>query len=110
HAYHGEGEWDAGEMFSDLNTMAACLAQIGAIVLESGREYLEEDCSIRPKYREMASSCVQDLLGSKSKARPYLGCWVGAERGVSDLGRAGTVFYSKGFYPARSRDRPVLVM
>ena len=23
HAYHGEGEWDAGEMFPDLNTMAA---------------------------------------------------------------------------------------
>src|SRR5262249_8604251 len=51
HAYHGEGEWDADEMFPDLNTMAACLAQIGTIVLEAGHDFMEEDCSIRPKYR-----------------------------------------------------------
>ena len=68
HAYHGEGEWDAGEMFPDLNTMAACLAQIGAIVLESGRKYMEEDCSIRPRYRALASARLQELLGSRSEA------------------------------------------
>ena len=73
HAYHGEGEWDAGEMFPDLNTMAACLAQIGAIVLESGRDYMEEDCSIRPKYRALASARLHDLLGSKSEAEAVLG-------------------------------------
>ena len=29
HAYHGEGDWDAGEMFPNLNSMAACLAHRG---------------------------------------------------------------------------------
>jgi hypothetical protein len=72
HAYHGEGEWDAGEMFPDLNTMAACLAQIGAIVLESGRDYMEEACSIRPKYRTLASARLEELLGSKSEAEAVL--------------------------------------
>jgi hypothetical protein len=62
--YHGEGEWDAGKMFPDLNTMAACLAQIGRIVLEAGSEYMAEDCSIRPMYRALASARLQELLGS----------------------------------------------
>jgi hypothetical protein len=72
HAYHGEGEWDAGEMFPDLNTMVACLAQIGAIVLDAGDDYTEEDCSVRPKYRALASGRLQELLGSKSEAEAVL--------------------------------------
>jgi hypothetical protein len=73
HAYHGEGEWDAGEMFSDLNTMAACLAQIGGVELEAGSDFVEEDCSIRPKYRALASDRLQELLGSKRDAEEVLG-------------------------------------
>ncbi len=72
HAYHGAGQWDAVEMFPDLNTMAACLAQIGAIVLESGRDYSDADCSIRPEYRDIASARFQELLGSKSEAEAVL--------------------------------------
>lgn len=68
HACHGEGEWDARELFPDLTTMAACLALIGGIVLEAGKEYMEEDCSICPKYRELASARMQLLLGSKHDA------------------------------------------
>ena len=55
-------------MFPDLNTMAACLAQIGGIVLEAGSEYMEEDCSIRSKYRALASARLTELLGSKAEA------------------------------------------
>jgi hypothetical protein len=73
HAYHGEGKWDVGEIFPDLNTMAACLAQIGAIVLEGGNAYMEEDCSIRPKFRALACARLQELLGSKSQAEAVLG-------------------------------------
>lgn len=72
HACHGEGEWYAGEMFPDLNTMAACLALIGAVVLEAGDEFTEEDCSIRDKYRALASARLQELLGSKSEAEAVL--------------------------------------
>jgi|688.fasta_scaffold355934_2 hypothetical protein len=73
HAHHGEGEWDGGEMFPDNNTMAACLAQIGAIVLEAGDEYMEEDYSIRLKYRELTSARLQELLGSKAEAEAVAG-------------------------------------
>jgi hypothetical protein len=73
HAYHGQGEWDASELFPDLNTMAACLAQVGAIVLESRNEHMEEDCSIRPKFRAIAFDRLQELLGSKSDAQAVLG-------------------------------------
>jgi hypothetical protein len=31
HAYHGEDEWDPVEMFPDLNTMAACLGELGGV-------------------------------------------------------------------------------
>jgi hypothetical protein len=73
HAYHGEGEWDATEMFPDLNTMAACLAQIGAIVLQAGPAYMDEDFSIRPTYRALASARLEELLGSKPEADAVLG-------------------------------------
>jgi hypothetical protein len=73
HAYHGEGVWDASEMFPDLNTMAACLAQLGAIVLESGQEFTEEDCSIRAAFKTLAAIRFQELLGSKSIAEAVLG-------------------------------------
>jgi hypothetical protein len=73
HAYHGEGEWDAGEMFPDLNTMAACLAQLGAIVVEARNEYLEKDCSIRPEFRALAAARLQELLGSEADTEAVLG-------------------------------------
>jgi hypothetical protein len=73
HAFIGEGKWDAGEMFPDLNTMAACLAQIGAIVAEAGNAYMEDDCSIRPEYCKLAAGRLKELLGSISDAEAVLG-------------------------------------
>jgi hypothetical protein len=72
HSYHGEGAWNAREIFPDLNAMTACLAQIGGIVLDAGREYMEEDCSIRSHYRHSASARIQELLGSRSEAEAVL--------------------------------------
>jgi hypothetical protein len=72
HSCHGEGAWNARETFHDLNAMAACLAQIGGIVIEAGREYMEEDCSIRSQYCDLASARIQELLGSKAKAEAVL--------------------------------------
>jgi hypothetical protein len=73
HAYHGEGEWDAGDMFSDLNTMAACLAELGAIMLKAGDAFMEEDCSIRPEFRMLALARLEELLDSKTGADEILG-------------------------------------
>lgn len=69
HAYHGAGNWNLAEMFVDLNTMAACLAQLGAVVQEAGEAFTEDDCSIRPKYREKAFAELSELLGSAASAR-----------------------------------------
>ncbi len=73
HAYHGEGEWDAAEIFPNLNTMAASLAQIGAIVAEAGNAYMDEDCSIRPAFRALASARLQELIGSRPHTDVVLG-------------------------------------
>jgi hypothetical protein len=73
HAYHGEGDWDASEMFPDLNTMVAVLAQIGGIVLEAGGDFTDDDCSIRPKYHAQACARIQLFLGSKAEADAVLG-------------------------------------
>ena len=77
HAYHGAGKWDAREMFPDLNTMAACLAQLGGIVCEFRDEYMAEDCSIRPKFRAIALERFQKLLGTTTDAKAILDvlCW-----------------------------------
>jgi hypothetical protein len=72
HAYHGEGEWDAGEMFTDLNTMAACLSQLGVIASEAGNEFLAEDYSIRAECRALASMRLGELLGGRSNAEAAL--------------------------------------
>ena len=68
HAFHGEGVWDAIELFPDLNAMGACLAQLGAIVNEFRNSYLDADHFIRREFRELASTRVHDILGSLSAA------------------------------------------
>lgn len=72
HAFCGEGVWNASEIFPNLNTMAACLAHLGAIVLEAGDEFTEDDCNIRPECRRLASDHLQELLGTPSSARRVL--------------------------------------
>jgi hypothetical protein len=72
HAFCGERAWDASEMFPDLNTMAACLAQIGKLISEAGDSYQEKDCSIRSEFTELVSARLQELLGKKSDAETTL--------------------------------------
>jgi hypothetical protein len=64
HAFCGEGHWDPKEVFPDLVSMAACLAQIGAMVAEAGVSYMHEDFSVRPEFRKLVSARLQELPGS----------------------------------------------
>jgi hypothetical protein len=73
HAYHGEGDWDAGELFPDLNAMAACLAQLGGVVLDAGDKFTNEDCYIAPEFRALALGRLLELLGTESHAQVVLG-------------------------------------
>jgi hypothetical protein len=72
HAVHGTGVWGPEEMFPDLNTMAACLGQLGAVVVSAGEGFTDEDCLIRPEPREQAIDGLVLLFGSRSEAEAIL--------------------------------------
>ena len=68
HAQHGAGVWEPSEIFPDLNTMAACLATLGAVILNAGDEFTDDDCRIRPEFRAAALARLAEILGRKSAA------------------------------------------
>ena len=70
---HGMGYWEPRELFSDLNTMAACLAQLGAVVVTAGQRFTDDDCLIRPEFREEAKAGLARLLDSSAKVELVLG-------------------------------------
>lgn len=61
YACHDDEEWRTVTLFSDLNTMAACLAQIGVILREG-------DSAIR----EFGLAHLQELVGGESDAATVL--------------------------------------
>jgi len=73
HDFHGAGKWNPTPMFPDLNTMAACLGQLGAIALEAGEAFTDADCNIRTEWRKEALVRLNDLVGSSSSASGVLG-------------------------------------
>jgi hypothetical protein len=72
HAEHGLGYWEAGELFPDLTTLAACLGQLGAVVTSAGKQFTDDDCCIRPIYRDEALTALKQLLGSSEDAEHVL--------------------------------------
>lgn len=69
---HGKGRWDPGQLFPDLNTMAACIGLIGEVVSSAGAEFTDEECRIVPVYRAQAVTGLRDLVGSTSGAESIL--------------------------------------
>jgi len=72
HDIHGRGVWDPSELFPDLETMAACLAQLGSVVLSAREAFTDQDCRIRAEHRERAVTELGQLLGSASEAECVL--------------------------------------
>ena len=68
HDEHGRGVWEPGELFPDLNTMAACLGQLGAVVAAAGEGFTDEDCRIRADWHAEAHAGLRRLLGSAAAA------------------------------------------
>ena len=66
-AQHGYGEWDAGEIYPDLNTMAACIAALGTVILDSD-EFTDDDEMIKPECRERAIALLTEIIGDKIEA------------------------------------------
>jgi hypothetical protein len=65
---HGPGLLTPDEVFPDLNTMAICLGKLGSIFAEAGNELTDEQCLIRPKYRDKALAELRRWLGSDAAA------------------------------------------
>ena len=66
-ALHGQGEWDAEEIYPDINTMAACIAILGSVILDSP-DFADDDCNVNPDCRAKAVKQLTKILGSKSEA------------------------------------------
>ena len=73
YAVHGSGVWEPGEIFTDLNTMAACLGHLGAVVVSAGEAFTDEDCLIRPEHLEQALVGLRRLVGSTTSPESILG-------------------------------------
>jgi hypothetical protein len=52
--------------------MAACLGQLGAVVVSAGSDFTDEDSLIREEWREEAITAVQRWLGSRLAATSAL--------------------------------------
>jgi hypothetical protein len=72
HDEHGRGEWEPGQLFPDLTTMAACLGLLGAVVAKAGKEFTDDQFRIRPKWRAEAVAGLGRLLGSPRDAEDFL--------------------------------------
>lgn len=72
HAYCGTGTWNAHPIFPDLNTMAACLAQLGAIVLEASDDFVDDESFVRSEWRELAKHKISELTGDNWDSRDLL--------------------------------------
>ena len=71
-ARHGQGVWRPGEIFPDVNAMAACLASLGSIIRDAGATFTDDDSLIRPEHRVRATHQVSAILGSDVLAADVL--------------------------------------
>ncbi len=72
YAIHGTGSWEPEDAFPDLNTMAACLALLGSIIVRAGASLTDEDATIMPKHRAAALKGVCGLVTSRKSAAEIL--------------------------------------
>jgi len=68
HAVHGNGVWEPEELFPNILTMTACMAELGNVRAEAGRDFLDDDCIVRPQHRKLAVARLSPILGDKSLA------------------------------------------
>jgi hypothetical protein len=72
-AVHGAGRWEPEPLFADLNTMGACLAHLGTVRVEAGKDFTDKDSRIRLEHLGHARDELYQLLGSMSETDAVLG-------------------------------------
>jgi hypothetical protein len=71
-ALSGSGDWKPTKVFDDLDSMAACLSILGAVVVNAGEEFTDEDSLIRPCFLDEAVSRLTQVLGNEDDAKAFL--------------------------------------
>ena len=71
-AMHGTSSWDAGEVYEDLFTMAACIGTLGRVIEEAGLDLFDDECNIVDSYKDIARAHISELLGDSKTAEPVL--------------------------------------
>lgn len=70
--YHGQGEWNPGELFSDLPAMITSLAILGETIVDAGEEFTDEDSYINERFINGAKEELSRVLNSEIEAEAVL--------------------------------------
>lgn len=70
--YHGQGEWDPGELFSDLPAMVTSLAILGEIVVDAGEDFTNENSYINERFIKAAKEKLIRVLKTEIEAETIL--------------------------------------
>jgi hypothetical protein len=68
-ARHGEGTWRPRKCYPNLPLMVSCLSTLSAIRRAAGKDFVDEDCFVQPKYREAAIAAITKIAGSAAAAK-----------------------------------------
>jgi hypothetical protein len=71
-AIHGAGVWNPIALFPNMTTIAGCLAALGLIASDSGKDFTDEECLIRPQYLADSKAQMAEMIGSSMEAEVVL--------------------------------------
>lgn len=69
---HGQGEWNPGELFSDLPAMVTSLAILGETVVDAGEDFTDEGSHINERYIKAAKEKLSRVLNTEAEAETIL--------------------------------------
>lgn len=71
-AQHGVGRWTPTPVFSNVTSMAGCLATLGHIVRENRGTFVDSDGMIGRRHLEAAQAAISEFLRSPLDAEGFL--------------------------------------
>lgn len=79
HALHGQGVWEADELFANLEQMVTAFAIIGGVVVGAGEDLPDTEGYLKGEHVAAARASLVRWLGSEAKADVMLASlgWVG---------------------------------
>lgn len=73
YAFHGEGEWEPSELFSDLPAMVTSFAIMGEIVARAGEDFTNDNSRISERFIITAKEKLSRVFNSQIEAEAVLG-------------------------------------